>query len=164
MVSRLVTILFLFVICSYGCTSNTTKKTVQVTISGEVFTLELSIDTHSRVRGLMERASIPDHGGMLFVFTDAQNRSFWMVNCVINIDLLFLDSRGTITATHAMWVEPRKLEEESQMAYEGRMKHYYSNGPARFAIELQEGEIERLNLHVNDRIQLDLNTLRELAR
>ena len=63
-----------------------------------------------------------------------------------------------------MKVEPPKLEDESQWLYEGRLKHYYSNGPARFAIELEEGEIQRLKLHVNDRIPLDLNNLRDLAR
>ena len=147
-----------------GCSNNTTVNAVQVTIAKETFTLELSTDTPSRVHGLMERTSIPDHGGMLFVFTDAKERSFWMANCFVNIDLLFLDSRGTITATHTMRVEPPRLKDESTWAYEGRLHHYYSNGPARFAIELAEGEIKRLNLNVNDRISLELKNLRNLAR
>jgi uncharacterized membrane protein (UPF0127 family) len=163
MVTRLIATL-LTSIYALGCANNASQQSVQVTIAGEIFTLELSTDTPSRIHGMMERTSIPDHGGMLFVFTDAQQRSFWMANCFINIDLLFLDSRGTITATYAMRVEPPKLEEESQWSYEGRLKHYYSNGPARFAIELQEGEIQRLELYVNDRIPLDLANLRNLAR
>ncbi|HJN71240.1 MAG: DUF192 domain-containing protein [Phycisphaerae bacterium] len=147
-----------------GCTRSTQPTSVEVAIAGETFTLELSTDTPSRIHGLMERTSIPDHGGMLFVFTDASERSFWMANCLINIDLLFLDSRGTITAAHEMKIEEPQGVTESQWDYERRLKHYYSNGPARFAIELQEGTIQRLHLRVNDRIPLDLRDLRNIAR
>ena len=63
-----------------------------------------------------------------------------------------------------MKIEDIQGTEESQWEYEGRLNHYYSNGPARFAIELQEGSIERLQLRVNDRILLDLQDLRNIAR
>ena len=163
MATRLITILLL-VTCTVGCTRSTQKTAVEVAIGGETFLLELSIDTPSRIHGLMERTTISNQGGMLFVFTKAQERSFWMANCFVNIDLLFLDSRGTITATHEMKIEDIQGKEESQWEYERRLNHYYSNGPARFAIELQEGSIERLHLRVNDRILLDLQDLRKIAR
>ena len=163
MATRLITTLLLMTL-SLGCSSSKQKTAVEVAIGGETFLLELSTNTPSRIHGLMERTTISDHGGMLFVFTGAQERSFWMANCLINIDLLFLDSRGTITATHEMKIEDIQGTEESQWEYEGRLNHYYSNGPARFAIELQEGSIERLQLRVNDRILLDLQDLRNIAR
>jgi uncharacterized membrane protein (UPF0127 family) len=112
----------------------------------------------------MERTALRKDGGMLFVFTDAAERSFWMANCFINIDLIFLDSRGTITATHEMKTETPRGEEESQWEYEGRLKKYYSHGPARFAIELCEGSIRRLKLKPNEHIPLNLQQLRRIAR
>jgi len=163
MVTRLIAT-FLLISLVIGCASSTQPTSVEIAIGGETFTLELSTDMASRVHGLMERTSIPDHGGMLFVFTESKERSFWMANCLVNIDLLFLDSRGTITATHEMKIEEPQGTEESQWEYEGRLQHFYSNGPARFAIELQEGSIQRLHLRVNDRISLDLQDLRNVAR
>jgi uncharacterized membrane protein (UPF0127 family) len=163
MVKRFLT-LILFMTFTTGCTHSVPQTSIDIAIAGEQFVLELSTDMSSRVHGLMGRTSIPKHGGMIFVFTEAKERSFWMVNCLINIDIIFLDSRGTITAIHNMLSEPPQSEEESQWVYEERLKHYYSNGPARFAIELTEGSIQRLNLHVNDRIPLNLQELRNLAR
>ena len=163
MVTRLITTILLFSITT-ACTSSTQQTAVEVVIKGEMFLLELSTDMPSRINGLMQRTTIPDHGGMLFVFTDAQERSFWMANCMVNIDILFLDSRGTITATYEMKIEEPQGPNESQWDYERRLDHYYSNGPARFAIELQEGSIERMHLRVNDRITLELGNLRNIAR
>ncbi|MBC8202417.1 MAG: DUF192 domain-containing protein [Planctomycetes bacterium] len=163
MATRLI-ITLLFFMFTTGCTTSAKQTSVEVAIGGETFVLELSTDMPARVNGLMNRTEIRDHGGMLFVFTEAEERSFWMAHCLVNIDLLFLDSRGTITATHEMKIEAPQGPEESQWEYESRLKHYYSKGPARFAIELQEGSIDRLNLQVNDRIPLELHNLRGIAR
>jgi uncharacterized membrane protein (UPF0127 family) len=163
MATGLITTLLIFTLAT-GCTSTTQQTSVDVSIGGEIFSLELSTDLPSRVHGLMERTSIPANGGMLFVFPEAQDRSFWMANCLVNMDLLFLDSRGTITATHEMKIETPQDVGESQWDYERRLHHYYSNSPARFAIELQEGSIHRLKLRVNDRINLNLQNLRNIAR
>lgn len=163
MVTRFITLIILAVFAT-GCASSAPQTSIEIAIGGEQFVLELSTDMPSRVHGLMGITSIPEHGGMIFVFKEAQQRSFWMSNCLINIDLIFLDSRGTITAIHSMVCEPPQAEDESLWIYEGRLKHYYSNGPARFAIELTAGSIRRLGLRVNDRIPLNLNALRNLAR
>ncbi len=146
-----------------GCKTQQQTSTT-VSIGSETFQLELALDIPSRTEGLMHRTEIATTGGMLFVFPDAIKRSFWMKNCLISIDLLFLDSRGTITALHAMPPEPEKASDESNLEYEGRLNHYWSGPPARFAIELKSGSIQRLHLKVNDRIELDTAHLRSLAR
>ena len=163
MVTRaiLITLLFLNV---QGCTSPSTAGFYSVDIGGELFSLELMIDQPTRTNGMMLRSSFPEHGGMLFVFTDATKRTFWMKNCIIDIDLIYLDSRGTITTLYQMTIEPPQGENESEWLYEGRLQHYWSNGPIRYAIELEAGTIERLQLHVNDQIYLDLPYLNSLAR
>ena len=87
-----------------------------------------------------------------------------MKNCLVNIDLIFLDSRGIITTLYEMKIEEPRLPDESIWEYEGRLSHYWSRGPARFAIELAEGSIQELGLQLNDKIQLDLPYLKSLAR
>ncbi len=163
MAARLITTICLMATI-IGCSSPRTVNSVMVSIAGETFLLELSVEEHSRIRGLMDRTSIDPEGGMLFVFPDADLRSFWMSHCYIDIDLIFLDSRGTITAIHEMTVEPPQQPDETPWEYERRLRHYWSDGPARFAIELAPGSIKRLKLRVNDRIALDLPMLRGLAR
>ena len=162
MVTRLFTTLMLILGCS--CSSNQQATQVTIDVKGESFTFDLALNFQSRRLGLMHREKLDDGSGMLFVFPDANERSFWMKNCLFNIDLIFLDSRGTITAVHSMQTEDPKSELESEFMYENRLNHYWSNGPARFAMEFQEGTNDRLGFKVNDKVDLDLTYLKSLAR
>ena len=157
-------ILYCLLLIPLGCSKTSQLELMKVPIGNEVFTLELQLDVQGRMRGLMNRDEVPKGKGMLFVFPDASERSFWMKNCLINIDIIFLDSRGTILSVYEMPAEMPQGINESDMNYESRLTHYWSYGPARFAIELREGSIERLGLRPNDQITLDLDLLRSLAR
>lgn len=140
----------------------------RVVIGGHEFHLELAADSVSRERGMMGRASIDAHGGMLFVFPNGQvqRQSFWMKNCLVDIDIIYLDPRGKVTALHRMKAEPPQRADESDVAYETRLRqHLYPSGyPAQFAIELKSGWLDQLNLKVEDQINLDLDRLKALAR
>lgn len=140
--------------------------TETVRIKGEEFQLRLSVDDVSRERGLKHETSIPDHGGMLFIFPDGKvgMQSFWMHECLVDMDLMFLDRRGIVTATHRMKVEPARREGESETAYQQRLRKYPSGYPAQFAIELKAGTLDRLNIRVDDRLELDLPRLKGMAR
>ena len=135
-----------------------------VVIEGETFRLEPAVTPRARQRGLGGREKIEDHGGMLFVFPDARRRSFYMKDCIFDIDILFLDDRGRITAVHKMKTEPPRRADESARAYERRLKLYPSRLPVRFAIELVTGSIERLKLKPGVTIPLDLPRLKKMAR
>ena len=161
MVARITSFLLILLVAQ-GCSSPPTS--LPVIISGKTLTLELNLDTQSRAEGMMHRSTFKKDSGMLFVFPDSIERSFWMKNCFVDIDLIFLDSRGTITAVHEMSIEPPQSTDESILEYEGRLNHYWSQGPSRFAIELEAGSIQDLQLRVNDRITLDLPYLKSIAR
>jgi hypothetical protein len=124
----------------------------------------VAADPASTEMGLMHRASIPDDGGMLFIFPAAERRSFWMGHCLVDIDIIFLDPRGRVTATHRMKAESPQREGESDAAYDARMPRYPSVRPAQFAIELKAGSLDRLDVGVDDRIDLDLQRLKARAQ
>jgi uncharacterized membrane protein (UPF0127 family) len=65
----------------------------EIVIAGEKFKLEVAASPPSRARGLMERTEIDEHGGMLFIYRDVRRRSFWMKNCLVDIDLRSYPSR-----------------------------------------------------------------------
>ncbi len=163
MAPRVVLITFILVLFQ-GCDAAPTIKSTTIEIAGKSYTMELALTRQTRERGLMDRTTISDDEGMLFVFPDAAERSFWMKNCYIDIDLMFLDSRGTVMSVHRMVIETPKGEDESPWMYERRLHHYWSNGPSRFAIELSAGSLDRLQIDVNDTIVLDLPFLKKLAR
>ncbi|MBX3374161.1 MAG: DUF192 domain-containing protein [Phycisphaeraceae bacterium] len=135
-----------------------------ITVRGERFRMEVAADEAAIARGLMERADIPADGGMIFIFPDSALRSFWMKNCLVDIDIAFLDGQGRITALHAMKAEPPRGPGESEDAYSQRLRRYTSGLPAQFALEFRAGTIRRLELRLEERIELDLPRLKRLAR
>jgi len=150
-----------------GCGgSSSPTGSEHVVIAGEDFALEVVADEASREKGLMYRTDIPDHGGMLFVFPDSQVRvqQFWMGHCLVDMDIIYLDGMGTVTATHQMKAEPAQRADESDDDYKLRMPDYSSAYPAQFAIELKAGSLDRLKVSVDDRIKLDTARLKAKAR
>jgi uncharacterized protein len=134
-----------------------------VQIGGERFELELALDAITRARGLMFRESIDADGGMLFVFPDDARRNFWMKNCLVDMDILFLDRNGVIVRIHEMFAEPLQQANESMQDYHARLKRYPSSAPARYAIELRHGTARRLGIIPGQRIELDARRLMSLA-
>jgi len=136
----------------------------RITLEGERFDLEVAADRDSIAKGLGGRESIADDGGMLFVFPDAQMRHFWMLDCLIDIDIIFVDSVGGVTAVHRMKADPQR-DGESRAAYEARLRRYSSVGRAQFAIELQAGSLDRLGIKPGHRLtHIDWRRIRRLAR
>lgn len=135
----------------------------EVVIGQETFKLEVAANEKSRAQGLMNRKTIDDDGGMIFIYKGAQFRRFWMKNCLVDIDLLYLDGRGRIVSLHKMKKEPPRSENESVIDYERRLKRYPSRRPAQFIIELKAGSIDRLKAKVSETIELDLPKLRQIV-
>lgn len=131
--------------------------TQRVTIAGRAFELELALNSDTRYRGLSDRAHIPEDGGMLFVFPEPGLLSFVMRDCLVPIDLIYLDANGRIMNMHAMEVEPY-----------GRsnflLKPYRSAGHAQFAVELAGGTIDQLGIEPGQSIDLPLEALKQQAR
>ena len=142
-----------------------------VEINGEWFQLELALDNETRFKGLSGRDHIEPDGGMLFVFPRAASQKFVMRDCLTDIDIIFLDPAGRITAMHHMPTEPPRDPETEPLDsrglnqdYEDRLKKYPSRFAAQFVIELAGGTLERLNLSEGDLIKLDIDGLKARAR
>jgi uncharacterized membrane protein (UPF0127 family) len=102
--------------------------TVPMEIGNKTFTLEVADRTDSRTYGLMRRDSMPADHGMIFVFDKEEQRGFWMKNCRIPLDIIFLDAGGKVVSVKQM--KPYDLSSTP------------SDGPAQYAIELNKGAAE----------------------
>eukprot|EP01025_Chloroclados_australasicus_P028469 TRINITY_DN28203_c0_g2_i3.p5 TRINITY_DN28203_c0_g2~~TRINITY_DN28203_c0_g2_i3.p5 ORF type:complete len:109 (-),score=18.57 TRINITY_DN28203_c0_g2_i3:296-598(-) len=100
---------------------------------------------------------------MIFVFPRPRRLEFVMRDCLVPIDIAFLDQFGTVVATHEMPVEPQ-LEGESRQAYESRLTRYPSNAAAQFALEFRAGKLRELGLERGDTVDLDFARLQKVAR
>ena len=154
------------VVLASGCAQKGDEApgTETIMLAGHSFTLEIAADDASRGKGLAGRESVAEDGGMLFIFSDPAVRSFWMHGCLVDIDIIFLDPNGRITALHSMKKEPPRGPDESELDYRSRLTSYWSVFPAQFTIELRAGWLDRLNLRVDQKIEFDLPGLKTMAR
>lgn len=90
-----------------------------------------------RREGLMNRSEVP-HDGMLFEFEQASELVFWMKDTRIPLDIVFLAEDGTVLNVEQADPEPGVPPEE--------LARYRSDGPALYALELQQGRAEELGI------------------
>jgi uncharacterized membrane protein (UPF0127 family) len=154
--------------------ANPTLPIEKVTIAGKVFKLELASTNETRFHGLSGRTALPGDGGMLFVFPArwVQRHGFVMRDCPVAIDIIYLDVSGRIVGMHKMVPEPPRSEAEKVLdpgtgvndAYEGRLKKYFSTYPAQFVIELAGNTLDSMKLKEGEKIDLELDRLKKLAK
>lgn len=65
---------------------------------GTVVSLEVADTEAKRTQGLMFRESLAEQAGMIFVFERAGFYPFWMQNCRIALDILWLDETFRIVS------------------------------------------------------------------
>jgi len=108
---------------------------------GEKVTLEVELaqTDQQQQRGLMERTELGKNRGMLFVFDQEQPLSFWMKNTLIPLSIAYIDESGTIVDIQDM----QPLDETS----------HPSAGPAKYALEVNQGFFRENGINVGDRME-----------
>ncbi|WP_397362095.1 DUF192 domain-containing protein [Olleya sp. R77988] len=105
----------------------------------KIFNIEIAKTEYEIQTGLMYRDSMKDNQGMLFVFNDVRERSFYMKNTRIPLDLIFFDHNKRIVS----FQENAKAMDETSLP---------SNTPAQFVLELNAGTAQELLLDVGDKM------------
>ena len=113
--------------------------TIQTADGPRVFHIELALYPKDQEQGLMNRKSMPQDAGMLFVFNDVDKRVFWMKDTLIPLDMLFIDKDGRINHIHHM---ARPLD-ETQIT---------SLRPAKAVLEVNGGITDTLGIKEGDKI------------
>lgn len=114
--------------------------TLTLSRDGEVYrTLDIEIaDTDStRTRGMMQRDSLPDDSGMLFIFDVEEEQGFWMANTPLALDLIFVRADGSIL-TIAKYIQPMRTETVP------------SNGRAMYVLEVEAGYSDSIGIIEGD--------------
>ena len=147
-----------------GCDGGAAPATAKVTAAGKAFTVKLALDEASREKGLGGVASLAPDEGMLFVFPDSQTRNFWMVDCLMDIDIAFVDPFGFVTAVHTMPKEPLQAQGETRDDYYRRLMRYPSLAPAQYALEVAPGTLKELGVKRGMRLEFDRDALKKHAK
>ncbi len=99
----------------------------------DTVTAEVAATPDARERGLMGRTRVPDGSGMLFVFPEARERSFWMRDVRVGLDVAFFDDRNRIIGIRQMNALDERLTDSPapvSLALEVRQGWFRENGIA----------------------------------
>ena len=88
--------------------------------------------------GLMYRAEMPQHEGMLFIFPEAKQQCFWMKNTLIPLTAAFVADDGTVVNLEDM--QPKTTQS------------HCSTKPVRFVLEVNQGWFMKKGLKAGVRL------------
>jgi uncharacterized protein len=104
--------------------------------------VEIADGLLERERGLMDRTSLGEDRGMLFVFRREQPLSFWMRDTRIPLSIAYIDSKGRITDI----LDMKPLDDKPP--------HYVSSEPVQYALEVNQGFFDERGVKVGDHTEL----------
>ena len=122
------------------------SRTTQVTLpNGAMIEAELAVTREERARGLMFRTELAPDRGMLFVGESPARRPIWMFQCLIPLDIIWLDGEHQIVdIVHS--APPCPSENSS------RCPLYGGTTSSVYVLELAGGQADRHGLRIGDRL------------
>lgn len=109
---------------------------IELKIKDRALRLEVASDDLSRRVGMMERKSVPENDGMIFVFHLTTIQAFWMKNTYVPLSIAFVDDNGKI-----LQIEDMQPKDETNTL---------SKSPVRYAIEVNQGWFRKNGIVVGD--------------
>lgn len=120
---------------------------LNTTVGTKNYELYLAKTSQEIEKGLARFDQIKNNEGMLFVFETPGTYSFWMKDMKFSIDIIFLNEEQKVINTF-----PNVKFESYQSPFD--YETYKPDFPAKYVIELKEGEIKENGIKVGDRVEL----------
>lgn len=119
-----------------------------VTNEGNKINLKIEIaDTiEKRALGLSFRQYLGDYEGMLFIYEQNVNTSFWMKDMLFSLDIIFIDEFGSI-------VDIKEEQTPCTFSCPG----IFSNHTFKYVLEVNSGFCSSNDVKINDKILVNFN-------
>jgi hypothetical protein len=128
---------------STGCFALKTNEDDYAIVKGKKIFLKIADTPEKQLQGLMYVKQMPENYGMIFLFDNAEPRSFWMKNTEIPLDIIFLRNRKIINIHRNVRLDNQNKNRTYQSAYKSDC-----------AIEVNAGFCDRYNVQVGDFVLL----------
>ncbi len=118
---------------------------IKICYSEHCFTVEVAKTQAQREMGLMFRESLDQDKAMLFVFDQPGIYSFWMKNCLIPLDIIWLDENYKIVV-----ISPNN----PPCSKTGNCSSINPNVSAKYVLEINAGLSNKINLKPGDHLSI----------
>lgn len=116
-----------------------------VVAKGQRFLAEVARTPQEQALGLMRRQSLAKDRCMIFIYPEEGNRSIWMKNCLISLDVAWVKEDGTIVETAEAVPPCSPMRGDDCPTYGGMVV-------SRHFVEFPTGTFKRLGLRKGDRL------------
>lgn len=127
--------------------SKASVPTSKVIIGEHTFNVSVAKTTEELQKGLSERNSLPQEQGMLFVFDQPADHSFWMKGMKFPIDIIFINNDKIVSISKN--AQPVKDENAT-------LPLYNSGASADKVLEINAGLSDKYGFKPGDQIKLEL--------
>ncbi len=105
--------------------------TKKIQLGKKLIQVEIADTEQQQSQGLMFRKKMNAEGGMLFVFSDEQTRSFWMKNTLIDLSIGYFNKEKKLIDIQDMSATSSIMQQS--------LPTYISKSPAMYALEMNKG-------------------------
>ena len=141
--AAVITITTLCLVCPQaGVAKDSARRGEVVLPSGRVLVVELADTPEKRERGYMFREKVSDTEGMLFLMESLGFHSFWMKNCKVALDILWLDEGWKVV----------HIERELPPCVKDPCPSYAPMQAGLYVLEMQSGLSAKSGIRMGDRI------------
>jgi uncharacterized membrane protein (UPF0127 family) len=105
-----------------------------------VLKVEMALAEDQQTVGEMWRKSVAEDGGMLFDWGEPRDSKMWMRNTLVPLDMIFINTDGTIRSIAKNTVPQSRVVIDSQ-------------GPVRATLEVAAGTAARLGIQPGDLVR-----------
>jgi hypothetical protein len=113
------------------------------------FLAEVAATEPEKAKGLMYRQSLAKDRCMFFVYGEEGTHAIWMKNCLIALDVAWVDAEGKVVETAEQVPPCSPMRGDDCPTYGGTL-------PSRYFIEFPVGTFKHLGLKKGDRLGWDL--------
>ncbi len=125
---------------------NRPARDTYVIINNKMIKVEVANTPALQELGLMNRKSLPEYSGMLFVFDQVNAYAFWMKNTLIPLDMLWVDENKKIVDIQT-----------AQPCVTTTCKTYIPRGLAKYVLEVNAGWAQKNNVNIGDTMEIKVN-------
>ncbi len=122
----------------FSCEARPSFEQGIVHINGHVFAVDIARTPEQHRYGLMNRKSLGNDAGMLFIFENETVRRFWMKDTLIDLQIAFIDSSFFIVDIQSMQANT--------------LTEHVSRFPAQYALEVGQGVLTEKGIQIGDAI------------
>ena len=143
-------LIFASILFAFSGKPQTKVKFTTLTFSGnKKVKVELATSMAERYKGLMNRTSLEENSGMLFVFGHPQKLSFWNKNTFIPLSIAYLDDKKVIKEIHQMKAQNMMEKQQSPDSYPSECTCLY-------ALEMNQGWFKKNKIQVGQKVSFTI--------